>query len=136
MVRVVVDTNVLISSLVGHGSPRALVTELLDKHIVLSSAQLIAEFLDVLSREKFSAIGRSQVNEFLSILTENLVILKIKSVPKIVTEDPDDDIILAIASQGGADYIVSGDTHLLRLESYEGIPIIPVRRMLDELREE
>jgi len=49
----VVDTNVLISALMGHGKPRRLVRKLLQKHDVVSSPQLLVELFDVLSRKQF-----------------------------------------------------------------------------------
>ena len=51
----------------------------------------------------------------------------------IVTDDPDDNRILECAAEGRADYIVSGDRHLLRLKCYEGIPIVNVREFLTTL---
>jgi predicted nucleic acid-binding protein len=41
-----------------------------------------------------------------------------------MSRDPDDEVFLAAAVAGGADYIVSGDNHLRELETYEGIPIL------------
>ena len=52
---------------------------------------------------------------------------------RIVAADPDDDIYLAAASEGLADYLVSGDRHLLDLVEYEGIPIVTPREFLDLL---
>ena len=134
MVQVVVDTNVLVSALVGHGRPRALVSLLLEEHTILSSTELLAELSDVLSREKFTTVRRSQVNEFLSILTSKVVIVKTKSIPKIVAQDPDDDVVLAVASGAEAQYVISGDRHLLSLGRFEGISIISVGRMLGILQ--
>lgn len=59
MVRVVADTNVLVSAVVGHGKPRALVYLLLEKHMIISSTEMLAELTDVLSREKFDTIGKA-----------------------------------------------------------------------------
>ena len=134
MVRVVVDTNVLVSALVGHGRPRALVSLLLEEHTILSSTELLAELSDVLSREKFTTVRRSQVNEFLTILTSKVVIVKTKSIPKIVAQDPDDDVVLAVASGAEAQYVISGDRHLLSLGRFEGISIISVGQMLGILQ--
>lgn len=52
-----------------------------------------------------------------------------------VQDDPTDDKILACAKEGQASYIVSSDEHLLNLESYEGISIVPPRRFLEILNE-
>ena len=46
-------------------------------------------------------------------------------------DEPDDNKILECALCGKADYIVSGDRHLLELEEYKGIKILPTKRMLE-----
>jgi putative PIN family toxin of toxin-antitoxin system len=69
MTRVVLDTNVLVSALIDDGKPRQLVLELLDKHTVILSRQMIAELADVVSRDKFS-VTSSQVDRFLSSLVQ------------------------------------------------------------------
>ena len=107
---------------------------LLEKHTILSSRELLAELSDVLSREKFSPVHRSQVNQFMFILASKVVIVNAKSVPKIIAQDPDDDIVLAVAHDGEADYIISGDRHLLSLGKFEGISIISVGQMLGILQ--
>ena len=57
MVRVVLDTNVLVSAFIDDGKPRRVVLELLDKHTVILSQQMLAEIADVISREKFRVTG-------------------------------------------------------------------------------
>lgn len=131
--RVVLDTNVLVSALVGHGKPRRLLLKLLEGHEIVSSKQMMAELEDVLSRSRFEFTGR-QINEFLIIMTRGSYMAKVTEPPEIITEDPDDDIVLATASEGQARYIVSGDRHLLKLKEYRGIKIVAVREMLELLR--
>jgi predicted nucleic acid-binding protein len=53
-----------------------------------------------------------------------------------VPDDPDDDIVLACVVEGMADFIVSGDRHVLDLGEYRGIPIITVREFLERLQTE
>jgi hypothetical protein len=50
-------------------------------------------------------------------------------------EDPEDDLILATAYDGGADYIVSGDKHLFKLKRFRGVKIIMVDQALRTLKE-
>lgn len=128
--RVVVDTNVLVSALVGHGKPRRLVFKLLEEHQVVSSRQMLAEFVDVLSREKFMEIDKSDVSSFLSILASKIILVTIKRYFKVVAEDPDDDMVLNTAYEGRATHIVSGDRHLLNLERLGGIKMVTVSEML------
>jgi uncharacterized protein len=134
MVTVVLDTNVLISALLGHGKPRRLFNKLIEEHTIITSKQMLAELLDVLSREKFQKIKRIQADEFLSILLSRSTLVTVRRPQKIVKEDPDDDLVLGTADEGKAEYIVSGDKHLLKLGEHKGIKIITVNEMLDILR--
>jgi putative PIN family toxin of toxin-antitoxin system len=135
MVTVVLDTNVLISALVGHGKPRRLVLRLLEKETAVSSMEMLAELADVLSRGKFTDVKSSQVNSFLSKLAKRIVVVTLKRRFKIVEEDPDDDIVLSTAYEGHARYIISGDKHLLRLKEFRGIKIVTVREMHELLQD-
>jgi putative PIN family toxin of toxin-antitoxin system len=130
--RVVLDTNVLVSALVGHGRSRRLLIRLFERHEIVSSKQMLAELGDVLSRRKFGFMRR-QLNEFLLIMVKRSIVATIMEIPEIVAEDPDDNVVLATALEGEAEYIISGDKHLLRLREYRGIRIVSVREMLEIL---
>jgi len=131
---VVLDTNVIISALVGHGKSRHLLTKLFEKYEIVSSKQMLAELGDVLSRRKFG-FTRNQINEFLLMMIRGSIAATVTECPEIIVEDPDDDVVLATALEGGADFIVSGDKHLLSLREFRGIRIVTVREMLEILRE-
>jgi uncharacterized protein len=128
-VRVVVDTNVLISALLADGKPRRLLALLIDTRQLVSSTQILAELADVASREKFG-VRQSRVASFLSILSRGAVLASVKRAKRIVVEDPEDDTVIATALAGGASYIVSGDRHLLDLGRFESIRIVTVEEML------
>jgi putative PIN family toxin of toxin-antitoxin system len=133
MVTVAVDTNVLISALVGHGKPRRLVTKLLEEHALVTSREMLAELADVLARAKFVGIKSPQVSEFLLILVSKAVVVRVRQCLKVIVEDPDDNIVLSTAYEGKANYVVSGDKHLLNLKDFRGIRIVTVKEMLDLL---
>jgi putative PIN family toxin of toxin-antitoxin system len=61
MVRVVIDTNILVSAFIVGGKPRRLVLKLLEEHTVILSRQMLAELADVLTRDKF-IVKTSQVD--------------------------------------------------------------------------
>jgi uncharacterized protein len=128
-----VDTNVLISALVGHGKPRRLVTALLERHQIVSSRQMLAEFSEVMSREKFAEVNRSQTDSFLSILVRKSVLVSTGLTRKIIAQDPEDDIVIGTALKGNASHIVSGDKHLLGLNRFKGVKIATVEEMLEIL---
>ena len=131
---VVVDTNVLISAVMGHGKPRRLVTRLLKEHKVITSREMLAELVDVLDRAKFAKIKKRKVTKFLTILTNKAEIVSIQEDVDVIPEDPDDNIVLSTASEGNANYILSGDKHLLNLREFRGIRIVPVKEMLELLQ--
>jgi putative PIN family toxin of toxin-antitoxin system len=64
--RIVIDTNVLVSAIIDDGKPRQLVLKLLEEHTIILSRQMLAELSDVIARDKFK-INRAQVNRVLSI---------------------------------------------------------------------
>ena len=133
MIHVVVDTNVLVSALIGHGKPRRLVLKLLGKHTVILSREMLAELADVLARDRFM-IKDSQLERYLSGLVRKSEIVTISTRFKMISEDPDDDTVLNAAYSGKANYIVTGDRHLLALREFKGIEIVKVTHMLEILR--
>ena len=134
MARVVIDTNVLVSALINDGKPRRLVFELLDKHTVILSRLMLAELADVVSRDKFS-VTSSQVDRFVSSLIRTSKVAPDNVQFKVVLEDPDDDVVLNAAYTGRAEFIVTGDHHLLVLGEFKKIKIVTVNQMQDILME-
>jgi putative PIN family toxin of toxin-antitoxin system len=81
--------------------------------------------------KKFSRyVSEEDMKVFLQALYETALFVKIKSRFKIIKEDPNDDTILRTAYDSKADYIVSGDKHLLLLQEFKGIRIVTVNEML------
>ena len=132
MTRVVLDTNVLVSALIDDGKPRKLVLELLDKYTVILSRQMLAELADVVSRNKFS-VTSGQVDRFLNSLVRMSQLMSDIARFKVVFEDPDDDVVLNTAYTGRAEFIVTGDRHLLDLKKFKKTKIVTVNQMLEIL---
>jgi len=132
MVRVVLDTNVLVSALVCDGKSRRLVLRLLESHTVILASQMLAELADVLSRNKF-CINDSQVDSFLSSLVKTGKMVSYTPRFRVVSEDPDDDVALNVAYNGKADFLVTGDNHLLALNQFKKTRIVTVSQMLEML---
>jgi len=122
MTRVVIDTNVLVSAVIGRGKPRRLLRRVLSRHSAISSKEMIAELADVLPREKFS-LTSGQVARFLSIYVRRAEVVDLKRRVEVVDEDPDDDMVLGTAVNGRAAFIITGDRHLLKLREFEGVRI-------------
>jgi len=133
MLRVVLDTNVLISAIISEGKPRELLKRgIANQFSIITSDLILKELALVLQRSKFKT-SEDEIHRITSALTRSADVVNVKSKFKAVREDPKDDMIIQTAYDGHADMIVTGDSHLLRLENYKGIKIITVERMLNTL---
>ena len=128
--RIVLDTNVVLSALLWRGTPHHLLATIgLRSSIQLySSTALLEELADVLTRpsatKRLALIGRS-AREVLADYVEAIELVEPASVPRVVAGDVDDDQVIAAAVAARADLIVSGDRkHLLPLGSHQGIDIV------------
>ena len=129
--KVVLDTNVLISALIKAGKPRNLLNKLINDEQIIFSSAILEEFLEVVEDPKVARYTSQQdVTIFLNILGKAAKMVQTKSQFKAVKEDPDDDAIVRAAFDGKADYIVSGDKHLLALKEFKGIKILTIDEML------
>jgi len=135
-VEVVFDVNILVSSLISKGKPRELWLKAVSGEFQLVlSRRIVEEFVEVISRPKFQRyLGERDVLDFLEALSTRAKIVRTRSRLRIIREDPEDNSILAAAYDGRADYIVSGDRHLLGLGEFEGIKILTVERILELLQ--
>lgn len=132
--RVVLDTNVLVSGLFWEGIPRQILDELRNGNFdALMSDQLFAELTDVVSRPKFSVHleeRKTTVEAILGIGFRDLFeFVPVELELKLVEADPDDNAVLACALISDATYIVSGDRHLLELPYEFPIPVITPERL-------
>ena len=133
---VVFDVNVLVSSLIVEGKPEDLWLEAkANKFVLISAHQIVSEFVKVISRKKFEKyVDEDEIRLFLEDLHKTAKFMRVKSKFEVVKEDPSDDVILRTAYDGKADYVVSGDRHLLSLGVFRGINIITVDEMLNLLK--
>ena len=121
--KVVLDTNILISAFVFPGGPpEDVFRAALEGRIELvTSPPLLAGFGRVLS-SKFGwepSIAEQAVAQIARVVT----VVRPKERMVEIVDDPDDDRVLEAAIVGGADVIVSGDRHLLGLRTWRGIEI-------------
>jgi len=130
--RVVLDTNILVSAFVFPGGiPEAIFRLAVEEQInVISSGPLLAEFGRVLS-EKFEW-ELARVAEALTQVAETATVVDPQERVRVVHEDPADDRVLEAAAAGNAKVIVSGDRDLLRLRSWRGISIVKAAVFLSE----
>jgi len=130
MLRVVLDTNVLISAIISDGKPRELFKKGISKKqfSIITSDLLLRELEVVLSRPKFKT-SQDEIHRIILLLIQTAEVVKVKSKLSVVKEDPKDDMVIATAHDGRADMIVSGDSHLLKLGNFKGIKITSVEQM-------
>jgi putative PIN family toxin of toxin-antitoxin system len=127
-IRVVLDTNVLVSALLFAGPIGRLVSLWRARRIMLLlSKDVFIEYLRVLTYPKFKLSGeeiKAIVEEYVLPFAEMATVVE---APGVIREDPADDKFLALAAAGRARYIVSGDKHLLALREYRGVKIVTPR---------
>lgn len=136
MLQITLDTNILVSALIAKGKPRKLVKmiELKKANLVLSNS-IIEEFEAVVRRKKFSKyVTLITIIQFANKIKMLSKITTVKSHFKVIKKDPEDDLILNTAYSGKADYIVSGNQHLLKLKRFRNIEIVNTTKMLKILR--
>ncbi|HCC32294.1 MAG TPA: hypothetical protein DEQ28_00075 [Clostridiales bacterium] len=97
------------------------------RHEVALSSELLEEYLSVLGRPRFDAIAgsseRRQITEgLLSLANTGVVVPRVQA--EAVKEDPTDKAVLSCALEAAADFVISGDRHLLRLKEHLGIRIV------------
>ncbi len=135
MKKIVFDTNVLISAIIGlKGNPRKLFEKVIDGDIKpVISEEIIKEFRKSVKDKKVNKYLKQDPEEFLSLLSNFSEIVKLKSKFDVIEEDPNDNHILECAYDGNAKFIVSGDEHLLKIKKFKGIEILTPRQMLKKL---
>ena len=137
--RLVLDTNVVMSALLWRGAPYRLLKAIAQQPRVqlCSSSALLEELADVLNRpsaaKRLALIGRT-AREVLADSVEVIELVEPVSVPRVVVGDADDHQVIAVVVAAQADLIVSGDRkHLLPLRSHQGIEIIDAAEALRRL---
>lgn len=126
--RLVLDTNVIVSGTLWSGSPHLLLdAAYAQRFTACTCSEILTELLNVLRRPKFSArMARANTSPILVVNGYRHLALQI-SLPLIipqVSRDSKDDVVLACATQCHADAMVSGDKDLLSLGQYQNIPVI------------
>lgn len=131
--RLVLDTNVVVSALLWNGAPRRLLRAAAVAGVELvTSDPLLAELADVLSRSKFKkrlgVLGVSS-SELFGTYARQVAIVQATSAPRIAP-DRDDDVVIGTALASRADLVVTGDRTLLSVAEYEGVRIVSVGEAL------
>ena len=133
--RIVLDTNILISGVLFHGKPRSVLDLAIEGRIEsVSSRKLPEEFQEVLGRPKFR-LQTVEVHAIADELESILTLVFPRRRVAAITEDTDDNSVLECALEAEADMIVTGDSHLLKLENFRGVGILTADEFLQRIDE-
>jgi len=128
--KLVLDTNILISALGWKGKPNEIFRKVLNEEFeLIISRKQIEELKEVMNYPKFS-FAEEQKSRFITLLLNVAKVVEISNKLKVIKEDPDDDVILETAVENNADFIISGDDHLLKLKEYSNIKIVTANEFL------
>jgi uncharacterized protein len=127
-VRVVIDTNVFVSSFFG-GRPREIIDLWKSGEITLCfSSSVLEEYIDVLTR----MAGIGEIKELLSLFKRGYNCVFCQHIPLIkISDDPDDDKFIETAVALNAGFVISGDQHLKKISNYNVIRICPPKEFLE-----
>ncbi|GAB6878811.1 putative toxin-antitoxin system toxin component, PIN family [Halorubrum gandharaense] len=135
--KAVLDTNVLISGVISTGVPHEVVVKGYEgQYEIVVSVATLTEFRDTLLKypERFH-MDHEEVQAEVETLRYFAEFVDPGVNVQAVEDDPDDDKFLEAAVAGNVDYLVSGDTHLLSLDAYNGIPIVEPRTFYENLED-
>lgn len=144
MIRVVLDTNVLVSAILVPEGPPAQILSLVRNGAVelVFSPPTLAEVLEVLRRPRLVAflkkhdVDPEEAEDFLRALAGISVLASGELEAEGISADANDDMFLACGIEGEAQFIVSGDRHLTDLKNFQGIPIMRPAEFLQLVRKD
>ena len=135
MIRVVVDTNVFISSFFG-GNPRKIIDNWKSGEITLClSKPIIDEYIEVLRRLELQ--NEKEIDELLSLFAHGFNVVFTAKTPElhIVEKDPDENRFIECAVALKAKFVISGDKALKAIQNYMNIKIVGPREFLSKFSE-
>jgi uncharacterized protein len=128
--RLVVDTNVLVSSFLGTGPPRQILHRIRDgQDLLCVSAPTLTEYLTVLRR---GGVSDALLRSLLDLLRdpERVLVVEPRTRVALIHDDPQDNVFLECALAATAGFIISGDRHLRKIAAFRGIPILSPQEYL------
>ena len=141
ILRAVIDTNVMVSVAFAKQGLAKKLRDLIaaDAFIIVTSKAILKELYEVLHYphiiERFKP-SEEDIEEFIGMIIEHAEITKGAYSIDRITRDPKDDMFLACALEGKADYVVSRDSHLRNLKHYHGIQIVDASTFVSKIADE
>lgn len=129
--RIVIDTNVMISGLFFGGFPRRVIDAVLENRVTAcATPEIVAEYREIIQEMIVRRQGTFQAS-FFHPLMQKLRMIDAKTRVELC-RDPDDDKFISCAMDAGCLYIVSGDRDLLELGEVSSIQIITARAFCEQ----
>lgn len=130
-IKVVLDSNVLISALGWDGKPKKCFDLVLENEVIsFTSPDLLEELFKVMNYPKFE-FSEEEKEKFLEIFLKKTLIVEPEKGVEVLKVGPSNNRVLGCALEADADFIVSGDSHLLDLEEFRGIEILSPDEFLE-----
>ena len=139
-IKAVIDTNIFVSGIISSKGSSRRILELAKEEVfkTVTAASINKEILSVLHREhiyiKYN-LNEEIIDDIAAFLYEGTILVEGTHEVSKISKDPADDKFISCGVEGEADYIVSGDEHLLNLKHYRGIQIISAKNFLKILNE-
>ena len=122
--KVVIDTNIFISGIFWKGASNKVIINWKEgKFILVTSLEAVSEIIKVLKDFKIR-LSDDMIRKWIDLIVRNSIIVEPKERINIVKDDQKDNIFIETAVAGNVDYIISQDSHLLKLKEFRGIKII------------
>jgi putative PIN family toxin of toxin-antitoxin system len=134
--KIVLDTNVLISGIYFSGPPGTILQAWRSGKFQLAvSIEILEEYLNVAERlaNRYAGV---EYEGILGLIVQNAELVQASNLPGPVCEDPDDDKFLACALAARASIILSGDSDLLKVSGHEGIQVLTPKAFISGWLEE
>lgn len=127
--KIVLDTNVWLSAIFWDGEANKLIEKAEDKKVqIIVSQDILSEIITVLNKEskfqKYISNLKLNIEDLLRTILSISTLIETKTKLDIIKADPKDNIILEVATDGKAEYIVSYDNHILNMIEFRKIKII------------
>ena len=122
--RIVCDTNVIVSGMLFGGHSRAILAAVAQGRVeAFTSPALLHELREVLQRRKFR-LKPEQIDAVMELVRESFTCVDSSTVFSVIADDPDDDRVLEAAHASRARVIVSGDSHLMALGAWRSVTVL------------
>ena len=130
--RIILDTNVFVSGVFFSGPPYQILKAWKDQKLqIVISLEILDEYYRI-GEELSVQFPETDLNPAIELVATKSELIEAAILDEAVCDDPDDDKFFACAIAGGANIIVSGDKHLLKMSGYQGIKVVKPRQFVDE----